>query len=46
MYLGGNGFYWVTGVDPERPHVIEIRRWRGTETWEADAGRGLSEHDR
>ena len=26
MYLGGNGFYWVTGVDPERPHVIEVRR--------------------
>jgi len=38
MYLGGNGFYWVTGVDPERPHVIEIRRWRGTETWEASPG--------
>lgn len=38
MYLGGNGFYWVTGVDPERPHVIEIRRWRGTETWEAEPG--------
>ncbi|MFN8591649.1 MAG: DUF6605 domain-containing protein [Thermomicrobiales bacterium] len=38
MYLGGNGFYWVTGVDAERPHVIEIRRWRGTETWEAEPG--------
>jgi N,N-dimethylformamidase len=38
MYLGGNGFYWVTAVDPERPHVIEIRRWRGTETWEAAPG--------
>jgi N,N-dimethylformamidase len=38
MYLGGNGFYWVTGVDPERPHVIEIRRWRGTENWEAEPG--------
>jgi N,N-dimethylformamidase len=38
MYLGGNGFYWVTGVDPERPHVIEIRRWRGTETWETEPG--------
>ena len=38
MYLGGNGFYWVTGVDPERPHVIEVRRWRGTEAWEADPG--------
>ena len=38
LYLGGNGFYWVTGVDPERPHVIEIRRSRGTETWEAEPG--------
>ena len=38
MYLGGNGFYWVTGVDPERPHIIEIRRWRGTETWETNPG--------
>jgi N,N-dimethylformamidase len=26
MYLGGNGMYWVTGVDPERPHIIEVRR--------------------
>lgn len=26
MYLGGNGLYWVTGVDPQRPHVIEVRR--------------------
>ena len=38
MYLGGNGFYWVTSFDPERPHMIEIRRWRGTELWEADPG--------
>jgi N,N-dimethylformamidase len=33
MYLGGNGFYWVTGVHPERPHVIEVRRANGTRTW-------------
>jgi len=26
MYLGGNGFWMVTGVHQERPHVIEIRR--------------------
>lgn len=26
MYLGGNGFYYVTGVDPDRPHLIEVRR--------------------
>jgi len=29
MYLGGNGFHWVTGVHPERPHVIEVRRGGG-----------------
>ena len=38
MYLGGNGFYWVISFDPERPHVIEVRRWRGTQAWEADPG--------
>lgn len=26
MYLGGNGFYWVTGVHPHHPHIAEIRR--------------------
>jgi N,N-dimethylformamidase len=26
MYLGGNGFWMVTGVHGELPHVIEIRR--------------------
>ena len=26
MYLGGNGFYWVTAVDAARPHVVEVRR--------------------
>jgi len=26
MYLGGNGFWMVTGVHAERPYVIEIRR--------------------
>jgi N,N-dimethylformamidase len=39
MYLGGNGFYWVTSVDPDRPHVIEIRRGEaGTRIWQAAAG--------
>lgn len=27
MYLGGNGLFGVTSVDPQRPHVIEVRRW-------------------
>ena len=38
MYLGGNGLYWVTSFDPERPHVIEVRRWGGTRAWEAQPG--------
>jgi N,N-dimethylformamidase len=38
MYLGGNGFYWVTSITPELPHLIEIRRWGGTETWLAAPG--------
>jgi N,N-dimethylformamidase len=39
MYLGGNGFYWVTSVDPERPHVIEVRRGNaGSRAWNSEAG--------
>jgi N,N-dimethylformamidase len=26
MYLGGNGCWWVTSVDPLRSHVIEVRK--------------------
>lgn len=26
VYLGGNGYYWVTSVSRERPHLIEVRR--------------------
>jgi N,N-dimethylformamidase len=26
MYLGGNGFYWVTSISPDRPHLLEVRR--------------------
>ncbi len=39
MYLGGNGFYWVTSVDPERPHIIEVRRGiGGTRAWNSAPG--------
>ena len=38
MYLGGNGFYWVTSVDPERPHIFEVRRWGGTQSWKSQPG--------
>jgi N,N-dimethylformamidase len=26
MNMGGNGAWWVTSRDPERPHVIEVRK--------------------
>lgn len=38
MYMGGNGFYWVTQVNPEDPHNFEVRRWGGTGTWNAKPG--------
>jgi N,N-dimethylformamidase len=39
MYLGGNGLYWVTSVDPVRPWVIEVRRGHaGTRSWECQPG--------
>ena len=39
MYLGGNGFYWVTGISGEKPHVLEVRRGHaGSRTWESAPG--------
>ena len=38
MYMGGNGFYWVTCLDPESRHTIEVRRWGGTQAWNAAPG--------
>jgi N,N-dimethylformamidase len=39
MYLGGNGFYWVTAVDPERDHIIEVRRgYAGSRAWPSHVG--------
>jgi N,N-dimethylformamidase len=32
MYLGGNGCWWVTSVDPARPYVIEVRKQAGMAT--------------
>jgi N,N-dimethylformamidase len=26
MYLGGNGFYWVASISPDRPYLLEVRR--------------------
>lgn len=39
MYLGGNGFYWITSQDPARPYLIECRRGNsGTRTWDSPPG--------
>lgn len=38
LYLGGNGYYWVTSYCPHRSHLIEVRRWGGTGSWKADPG--------
>ncbi|MCB1487494.1 MAG: hypothetical protein KDJ88_08555, partial [Bauldia sp.] len=38
LYLGGNGFYWVTGVAEDEPDVIEVRRYSGTRTWAGEPG--------
>jgi N,N-dimethylformamidase len=39
MYLGGNGFYWVTSRLDSKPWVIEVRRDNsGTRCWDAPYG--------
>jgi N,N-dimethylformamidase len=39
VYLGGNGFYWVTSVDPQRRYMAEIRRGvNGTRAWTSRPG--------
>lgn len=39
MYLGGNGFYWVTSMTSSRPHLIEVRRGHsGTRTADSPPG--------
>ena len=37
VYLGGNGFYWVTPMDPTG-RFIELRRRDGTEHWQGAPG--------
>jgi N,N-dimethylformamidase len=39
MYLGGNGFYWVTAMDASAPHFIEVRRGvSGIRAWTSHPG--------
>jgi len=39
VYLGANGFYWRTAIDPARPWLIELRRGHaGSRAWESAPG--------
>jgi N,N-dimethylformamidase len=39
LYLGANGFYWVTGFHPDKPHLIEVRRGEGgSRPWQSPPG--------
>ena len=39
MYLGGNGFYWKLGTNPDLPGLLEIRRAEtGMRAWAAEPG--------
>jgi N,N-dimethylformamidase len=40
MYLGGNGFYWVTGPSRDATY-IEVRRRDGTQGWQAAPGESM-----
>jgi N,N-dimethylformamidase len=39
MYLGSNGFYWITEWHPEKPWLIEVRKCEsGSRAWQAKPG--------
>ncbi len=41
MYLGGNGYYWVTAACPDDPACIEVRKLdAGSRAWQAEPGEG------
>lgn len=41
MYLGGNGYYWVTATVPDDPACIEVRKLDvGSRAWQAEPGEG------
>ena len=41
MYLGGNGYYWVTAACADDPACIEVRKLdAGSRAWQAEAGEG------
>ena len=41
MYLGGNGYYWVTAACPDDPACVEVRKLdSGSRAWQAEPGEG------
>ena len=41
MYIGGNGYYWVTATCPDDPSCVEVRKLdAGSRAWQAEAGEG------
>ncbi len=46
MYLSGNGLYGVASIDPNRPHVLEVRRWGTSWAVRGAPGRALPQHHR
>ena len=41
LYLGGNGYYWVTGLRADEPWCIEVRKLEsGSRAWQAEPGEG------
>lgn len=39
MYLGANGFYWITNWHPEKKDLIEVRKAElGSRAWQAQPG--------
>lgn len=45
IYLGGNGLYWVTSLHPTAPHLMEVRRWGGSQTCSVDEGDRLHQFE-
>jgi N,N-dimethylformamidase len=42
MYMGGNGFYWMTGIAQDRS-FIEVRRGQqGTRAWDSEPGESVT----
>lgn len=46
MYLGGNGFYWVTSTSSMEPGTIEVRRgYKGQMPWRSGEGEATHAFD-